>query len=350
MLSRRAQLARLRQVAVAALERFPLAGRSAHVRCPRREHHLPARRSRGRHLVRVHRPQRHGRDVDTRQPSARRSPGYRRSGRTPIWRVPVAVAARDGASTVEATAAGETRICSVLRWMDGRIHEESARPVHLLRLGDAMARLHDQADAWTPPPDFVRIRWDHETFFGDVMVYGETPAAGCWTLLPERCMPASRGGRAAGRRHAASRWRTGSSTPTCTSATRCSRAGMSSSSTSTTAAPVPGSTSSPSPCGSCGTDRTTRRTETRCWPATDRAGRSTSRTWTTSSRCGRSRSTSGTPARPRSTRPSPRGSTESTAGPWRCSTSWRLSGGGSPPLVTDRGGDLGAPAAASRGR
>jgi Ser/Thr protein kinase RdoA (MazF antagonist) len=30
----------------------------------------------------------------------------------------------------------------------------------------------------------VRIRWDHETFFGDVMVYGETPAAGCWELLP----------------------------------------------------------------------------------------------------------------------------------------------------------------------
>lgn len=47
-----------------------------------------------------------------------------------------------------------------------------------------MARLHDQADAWTPPADFVRIHWDHETFFGDVMVYGNTPAGECWTLLP----------------------------------------------------------------------------------------------------------------------------------------------------------------------
>jgi Ser/Thr protein kinase RdoA (MazF antagonist) len=48
-----------------------------------------------------------------------------------------------------------------------------------------MAQLHDQADGWTPPPDFVRIQWDHETFFGDVMVYGDTPARGCWALLPD---------------------------------------------------------------------------------------------------------------------------------------------------------------------
>jgi Ser/Thr protein kinase RdoA (MazF antagonist) len=85
---------------------------------------------------------------------------------------------------VEASAAGATRICSVLRWMDGRIHEASARPVHLFRLGDAMARLHDQADGWTPPREFVRIRWDHDAFFGDAMVYGNTPARGCWALLP----------------------------------------------------------------------------------------------------------------------------------------------------------------------
>lgn len=68
--------------------------------------------------------------------------------------------------------------------MDGRIHENSAHPVHLTRLGEAMARLHEQADTWTPPAGFVRIRWDHESFFGDVMVYGDTPAAGCWDLLP----------------------------------------------------------------------------------------------------------------------------------------------------------------------
>ena len=38
------------------------------------------------------------------------------------------------------------------------------------RLGSAMARLHNHADGWTPPADFVRIRWDWEAFFGDTMV------------------------------------------------------------------------------------------------------------------------------------------------------------------------------------
>jgi hypothetical protein len=69
--------------------------------------------------------------------------------------------------------------------MDGRIHERSPRPVHLHRLGDAMAQLHDHADGWRTPAEFVRTRWDHQTFFGDVMLYGLTPAAGSWELLPE---------------------------------------------------------------------------------------------------------------------------------------------------------------------
>ena len=35
-----------------------------------------------------------------------------------------------------------------------------------------MARLHNHAERWLPPADFVRIRWDWEAFFGDAMVYG----------------------------------------------------------------------------------------------------------------------------------------------------------------------------------
>lgn len=184
MTSRRAQIARMRRVALAALDRYALPdGRLTFVTHGENttfRHDSPA----GRHLVRVHRPQRHGRDVDSS--AAIRSEitwlGAIRSGTD--LSVPEALTATDGATTVEATAAGQTRICSVLRWMDGRIMEGSARPVHLRRLGAAMALLHHQADGWTPPHDFVRIRWDHETFFGDVMVYGETSAAGCWALLP----------------------------------------------------------------------------------------------------------------------------------------------------------------------
>jgi Ser/Thr protein kinase RdoA (MazF antagonist) len=138
----------------------------------------------GRYLVRVHRRQRHGRDVDSTA-AIRSELAWLRALRTDTdLAVPEPLAALDDALAVEASAAGETRICSMLRWMDGRIHETSAHPVHLFRLGNAMARLHDHADGWTPPPDFVRIRWDHGTFFEDGMVYGETPARGCWALLP----------------------------------------------------------------------------------------------------------------------------------------------------------------------
>ncbi len=146
----------------------------------------------GRYLVRVHRTQRHGRDVDSVAAIDSEIAWLRAIRATTDLAVPESLLARDGAATVTVSAAGETRVCSALRWMDGRMHEGSARPVHLRRLGEAAGVLHDQADAWTPAPDFVRIRWDHETFFGDVMVYGETPAPECWALLPSRSGPASR--------------------------------------------------------------------------------------------------------------------------------------------------------------
>jgi Ser/Thr protein kinase RdoA (MazF antagonist) len=47
-----------------------------------------------------------------------------------------------------------------------------------------MAMLHAHARSWQPPAGFARIRWDFETFFGDVMVYGGVPAGKVWDLLP----------------------------------------------------------------------------------------------------------------------------------------------------------------------
>jgi Ser/Thr protein kinase RdoA (MazF antagonist) len=185
MVSRRAELARLRQVAVAALARYPICeGRLtfvSHGENTTFRHDGPN----GSHLVRVHRPQRHGRTVDSAAAIRSEIAWLRAIRKDTDLAVPEPVAALDGASTVTVAVAGGTRVCSVLRWMDGRIHETSARPVHLRRLGEAMACLHDHADAWRPPADFVRIRWDHEAFFGDVMVYGGIPAAGCWELLPQ---------------------------------------------------------------------------------------------------------------------------------------------------------------------
>lgn len=182
--SRRAQIARLRQVALAALDRYPLPeGRLrfvAHGENTTFRHDSAA----GQHLVRVHRPLRHGPAVDSGAAIRSELTWLRAIRSESDLSVPEPVVATDGSMTVEASAAGETRVCSVLGWLPGRIHEESGRPVHLRRLGDALARLHVQADGWRPPPDFVRIRWDHEAFFGDVMVYGKTSAAGCWALLP----------------------------------------------------------------------------------------------------------------------------------------------------------------------
>src|SRR6185312_13535401 len=76
------------------------------------------------------------------------------------------------------------RVCSVLRWMEGRSHASAPRPVHLRRLGGVMAQLHEHAAGWRPPPGFVRIRWDWETFFGDTMDYGGLNAADVWDLHP----------------------------------------------------------------------------------------------------------------------------------------------------------------------
>jgi Ser/Thr protein kinase RdoA (MazF antagonist) len=184
MASRRAQITGLRRVAAAGLLEYALPeGRLtfvSHGENTTFRHDSAA----GRYLVRVHRPQRHGRDIEAAAAIESEIAWLRAIRAAGDLEVPEVLLARDGSATVSATSGGETRVCSVLRWMDGRIYEESARPVHLRRLGEAMARLHRQADSWAPPHDFVRINWDHETFFGNVMVYGDVPAADCWSLLP----------------------------------------------------------------------------------------------------------------------------------------------------------------------
>jgi Ser/Thr protein kinase RdoA (MazF antagonist) len=184
VLTRRADLARLRRVAVAALGRYPLAGGRLTFVAHGENTTFRHDGADGSHLVRVHRPHRHGHRIDSVE-AIRSELAWLRAIRSDTeLAVPEPVAARDGSPTVSVDTAGETRVCSVLRWMEGRIHETSPRPVHLSRLGQAMSRLHEHADGWTAPAGFVRIPWNHEAFFGNVMVYGDTPAAACWDLLP----------------------------------------------------------------------------------------------------------------------------------------------------------------------
>jgi Ser/Thr protein kinase RdoA (MazF antagonist) len=138
-------------------------------------------------LLRVHRPRRHGRFVDSNA-AIRSELHWLTALRSQTdLSVPAPLLTRDGELTTTASVptVPQPRTCSVLRWMDGRRYTDSPRPVYLHRLGGAMARLHNHADTWPRPAGFVRIEWDWQTLFGDTMEYGGINAAKVWDLLPD---------------------------------------------------------------------------------------------------------------------------------------------------------------------
>jgi Ser/Thr protein kinase RdoA (MazF antagonist) len=192
MLSHRAQIGRLRKLAVRALDAYPLTnprlafvthGENTTFKVGASTDDGPVERF----LLRVHRPVRHGRYIDSNAAIRSELCWLTALRAQTDLSVPEPLLTRDGALTTTASAPGvpEPRTCSVLRWMDGRVYTDSPRPVYLHRLGSAMARLHNHADTWPRPDDFVRIQWDWETFFGDTMEYGGINAAGVWDLLPD---------------------------------------------------------------------------------------------------------------------------------------------------------------------
>jgi Ser/Thr protein kinase RdoA (MazF antagonist) len=140
----------------------------------------------GQYLLRVHRPSRHGRDVDS-VAAIRSELNWLVALRadTPLA-VPEPVRTVGGELTTTETTDGVAgpRVCSLLRWMKGRNHNRSPRAVHLYRLGGVLAQLHNRSDRWCVPDGFIRIRWDHEAYFGNTMVYGSVDAADAWKLLP----------------------------------------------------------------------------------------------------------------------------------------------------------------------
>ena len=66
--------------------------------------------------------------------------------------------------------------------------DSTASDRSLASIGDNAldAQLHNHADQWRPPDDFVRISWDDNTFFGNAMVFGNVAAADAWFWLPAR--------------------------------------------------------------------------------------------------------------------------------------------------------------------
>ena len=169
--SHRAQLLRLRALAAQALTHYPL-----RVRSLRAIHHgenatfelratllatphqpqiqgWPAHLNPDRFLVRVHR---HGYNSEADIQSELMWLDALAQRGLPVQRP---VLTHDGHAVVTARAPGveQPRRCTVLRWIDGRFIGRPA-PLHMERVGQLTAQLHEHASGWTPPPGFTRRR------------------------------------------------------------------------------------------------------------------------------------------------------------------------------------------------
>jgi Ser/Thr protein kinase RdoA (MazF antagonist) len=75
-------------------------------------------------------------------------------------KVPEPVTTLDGelVAVVEVDGVPEPRTCALFRWGAGRFVDAGLTPSHLERVGGFIARLHDQASAYSPPAGFERWR------------------------------------------------------------------------------------------------------------------------------------------------------------------------------------------------
>lgn len=82
--------------------------------------------------------------------------------------VPEPMFTRDGSPVCEVSIAGipDARCCVLLRWIPGRRKRASLGTADVKLMGAYIARLHQHAEQWTPPADFIRARWDWEHLFG----------------------------------------------------------------------------------------------------------------------------------------------------------------------------------------
>jgi Ser/Thr protein kinase RdoA (MazF antagonist) len=179
-LSRRGQLGRLRLLARAALEQYPLDLRGASLTPLRHEQNatfrLDARA--GRFMLRISRP-----NVHTTTRVASEMAWLAALGRDTNLLVPEPLPTRDGSLVVSIGAAGvpDERLCVVLGWVDGRFVDAGLTPAHLRRVGQLIATLHDHARSWSPSGAFQRHRVDTLTADGrraSVSAAGQTSSDG----------------------------------------------------------------------------------------------------------------------------------------------------------------------------
>ena len=77
----------------------------------------------------------------------------------------------------------EERICSLLRWVKGRISTKDVQPHHYRAQGQLMARLHHHAANWKPPAGLSKRKYDWDGLFREDGGAG-IPASEAWSLLP----------------------------------------------------------------------------------------------------------------------------------------------------------------------
>jgi Ser/Thr protein kinase RdoA (MazF antagonist) len=174
-LTHRGQVRRLRRVAAQALARFGVEGADV-----RQLYHIENTTFRvddpaadraggadgpyvpGRFLLRIHRP-----GYQNHPGIASELAWLAALRKETDLAVPEPVPTLDGAytATVEVPGVPKPRVCSLLRWMDGRFCEKRPSPRHMRAVGRLMAGLHEHARAWKPPRRFVRARWDWDGLF-----------------------------------------------------------------------------------------------------------------------------------------------------------------------------------------
>jgi Ser/Thr protein kinase RdoA (MazF antagonist) len=174
-LSRRGQLARLRQLGRSALSAFGVEG--GRLTVLRHEHNTTFRvdTDGGPFVLRINRP-----GVHTAQTIASEMAWLDALGRESDVGVPSPVAASGGTKVVTVATAEvpEPRVCVLLRWQEGRFVDKRLTAMHLSRVGSLMAQLQDHASGWRPPAGFARPRVDTLTNLGKVASIARSPDIG----------------------------------------------------------------------------------------------------------------------------------------------------------------------------
>jgi Ser/Thr protein kinase RdoA (MazF antagonist) len=95
---------------------------------------------------------------------------------------PQVVLGRDGEAVQRvARPDGGVQLAVAFQWVDGVPLPEVEGRQPWRRLGELMARLHEHARTWTPPPGFTRPAWDLDALVGDSPRWGSPVPAGVWS-------------------------------------------------------------------------------------------------------------------------------------------------------------------------